>query len=237
MERIEDHQSIDAEGVQAADRRSPAERVESHIWRRMLAGFLVLVPLLVTFVVLRLLINFTDDLVRPTIIGRLGAESPLNFYGVGILLSVIVLYVVGVLVASRAGRAVFEWQHAVLSKVPIVRTISGVTRQATDALSTPSEHHVSRVVFIEWPRKGSRALGFVTGHLRGSDGEDRVAVYIPTVPNPTSGNLAFVPEADIIESDITMEDAMKLVFSGGIVLPDTSPAVLAGGEKEDSQDR
>ena len=129
MERIEDHQSIDAEGVQAADRPSPVERVESHIWRRMLAGFLVLVPLLVTFVVLRLLINFTDDLVRPTIIGRLGETSPLNFYGVGILVSVIVLYVVGVLVASRAGRAVFEWQHAVLSRVPIVKTISGVTRQ------------------------------------------------------------------------------------------------------------
>jgi uncharacterized membrane protein len=84
-----------------------------------------------------------------------------------------------------------------------------------------SQFNFSRVVFIEWPREGMIALGFVTARVVKPDSEESLAiVYIPTVPNPTSGNMALVSEDDLFETDLTVEDAMKLVFSGGIVPPD-----------------
>ena len=102
-----------------------------------------------------------------------------------------------------------------------MKSIYGVAQQATDTLSSSMGHQFSRVVFIEWPRPGYKALGFVTGHLH-SPAEERavLVVYVPTVPNPTSGNLAFVPEEDVVEMDMSVEEAIKAVFSGGIVLPD-----------------
>ncbi len=149
--------------------------------------------------------------------------TPLNFPGVGVITLVVILYGMGVLVSGRVGRRrVVQWQGAVLSRIPIVRSIYGVAHQATEALASPSGHRFSRVVFLEWPRAGYMALGFVTGHCHLPVQEETLmVVYIPTVPNPTSGNLAFVSERDIIETDMSVEEAMKVVFSGGIVLPPT----------------
>ena len=85
-----------------------------------------------------------------------------------------------------------------------------------------SQHRFSRVVFLEWPREGMIAMGFVTGRAMSSrTGETMAVVYIPTVPNPTSGNMAFVMEDDLFETSVSVEAAMKMVFSGGIVLPKT----------------
>ena len=194
------------------------QRLERHVGRRMLAGFIVLVPLAVTYVILRLVFINLDDLFRPWVKDRLPI---FDFPGVGLVFVVVVLYVVGGVVAVRLGRRAVTWQHAIFSRIPVVKSIYGVVSQVTEALSTPMEQHFSRVVFVEWPRPGFWALGFVTGRFRSPDGKgpDKVVVYVPTVPNPTSGNLAFVEVEDIVESDMSVEDAMKLVFSGGIILP------------------
>ena len=107
-----------------------------------------------------------------------------------------------------------------INYVPVARTLYGVTQQAT--ASVGSRANFSRVVFIEWPRDGMMAMGFVTGRARApGKEEDLVSVYVPTVPNPTSGNMAFVLEDDVVETDVAVEDAMKLIFSGGIVLPES----------------
>ena len=197
-------------------------RVERHISRRIVSGFILLVPVLVTLWVILIAFFFVDGLFRGTsgLLSVFGDDRPWDFPGIGVLITLVVLYLVG---AFFAGERLQRWQDAILSRIPIFRGIYGVARQATKALSGPVGHHFSRVVFVEWPRPGVRALGFVTGHLESHDGNDanaKVAVYIPTVPNPTSGMLAFVSEEDIIESNITVQDAMKTVFSGGIVLPE-----------------
>ena len=113
----------------------------------------------------------------------------------------------------------------------MVRMIYGVTQQASDALT--SQYGFSRVVFIEWPREGMIAMGFVTGRIQAEDHSTIAMVYIPTVPNPTSGNLAFVLEDDVIETDLTVEHAMRLVLSGGTVLP--SELALARLPRNDEQ--
>ena len=189
-------------------------RLEHHFTRRILSGFLVLGPVLVTYLVLRLFFVYIDGFFEPIVRGTV-----LDFPGFGVIVTLALFYIVG---AFFAGRRLQAAQDAILTRIPVVRNIYGVARQATDALTSPSGHRFSRVVFIEWPRPGVRALGFVTGHLHsGADDETMmVVVYIPTVPNPTSGNLAWVPEDEVIETSMSVEEAMKVVFSGGIVLPE-----------------
>lgn len=192
-------------------------RAERHLWRKVVSGFLVVVPLGITFIILRAVVVFLDDILRPFL-----GSTPLDFPGIGLVILLIGLYLIGAIVSARLGRKAFDVQGAVLTRVPVVRFIYVLARQATDALSTPMERKVNRVVFIEWPRPGFMALGFVTGQTTPLEegGSPRLIVYVPTVPNPTSGNLAFVAEEDIIDTDITVEEAMKTVFSGGIVPPD-----------------
>ena len=210
------------------EHRTAFQRAEGHILGRMGSGLLVLIPLLITLVVLNFLFVAFARMFRPVVDLIKGSpyvkELPLPVvWAVFILIIFLSLYILGALVASRAGRRrVVRWQGAVLSRIPIVKTIYNVAQQATEALASPMGHEFSRVVFLEWPRPGMRALGFVTGHSHalGDDERSLVVVYIPTVPNPTSGNLAFVSEDEVIETDLSIEDAMKVVFSGGIVLPE-----------------
>ncbi|PKB61432.1 MAG: hypothetical protein BZY79_03810 [SAR202 cluster bacterium Casp-Chloro-G4] len=190
----------------------------------MAAGFFVLVPLLATFLVIRLVFGYVDGIFRGDtgLLTRWIEGTPLDFPGVGVALTLGLLYIIGLLVAAEAGRRAVGWQNAVLSRIPVVKSIYGVAKQATDSLVSPSGHQFSRVVFTEWPREGFLALGFITGRCPSprDDGLNMLVVYIPTVPNPTSGNLAFVSENKVIETKLTVEEAMKIVFSGGMVLPE-----------------
>lgn len=215
------------EGVPLGDQESSAQRtgrrVERHIGRRLVSGFILLVPLLITLWILQLVFSIVDGLFR----GEGGVFSflidgrPWDVPGIGVAVTLVLLYVIG---AFFSGRRVQALQDAVLTKIPVFRTIYGVARQATDALSRPVGHRYRRVVFVEYPRPGLLALGFVTGHIHAAaEGRiDTIAVYIPTVPNPTSGMLAWLPSDQVIETPITVEEAMKAVFSGGTVLPQSS---------------
>ena len=207
------------------------QRVAGHVQGKTLAGLMELVPLLVTVIVLLFVIGYADRFVRPW---GFVAGKPWDFPGIGILTGIVVFYVVGLMISTRGGRKVMNWKDALMNRVPVVKTVYGVTQQATTTLT--SQYRFTRVVFIEWPREGMVAMGFVTGRAYAADtGQSLVVIYIPTVPNPTSGNMAFIIEADVMETDLTVEDAMRLVFSGGIVLPDAMtmarmPRVRSEGE-------
>ena len=191
-------------------------RIESHVQGRTLSGFIELVPLLVTVVVLLFIIRHADSLIRPLGFVK---DRPWDFWGVGFIVLVILFYLVGLAASTRIGKGAMDFMSGVLARAPVVKTVFGVTQQATTAMT--SQYNFSRVVFLEWPRAGMAAMGFVTGRVHAADrAESLVLVYIPTVPNPTSGNMALILEDDVIETDLSVEDAMKLVFSGGIVLPE-----------------
>jgi uncharacterized membrane protein len=192
---------------------SPLARLQRHVGRRIVSGFLILVPLIITFLILRFVYMYVEGFFSPVV-----DEFAWTFPGIGVLITLVLLYITG---AFLAGRRVRAWEDSMLSRIPVLGSIYSVSRQSIDALSSTTGQHFSRVVFLDWPRPGVRAMGFVTGHLdSGIEGSGAVVVvYIPTVPNPTSGMLAWVPEDDVISTDITVEDAMKAVFSGGIVLP------------------
>lgn len=192
--------------------------LESHLWRKIGFGFFILAPLLVTFAVLAFIGVYIDGFVRPL---PFVENQPYDVPGIGIVMAVVVFYLVGSMASTKIGRRFVRAESLILSHIPLIKTIYKVVRQARDALTTAPTQEVSRVVFIEWPRSGMTALGLVTGRYPSSnESEGLLVVYVPTVPNPTSGNLAFVPESEIIDSGLTVEQAMKVVFSGGTVLPD-----------------
>ena len=201
------------------------------MWRRLGAGLLAIIPLLITVLILVYAFNLIDHIFR----GHGGllepwiADTVFDFPGVGVILTIVLLYVVGALYASRIGRAMLGWQRAVLMRIPVARRIYGVAQQAADSLST-SSHRFSRVVFLEWPRPGVLAMGFVTARCLdpGDPDTELLAIYIPTIPNPTSGMLAFAREDEVTETNMSVEDAMKIVFSGAIVMPEAlQPPVKA----------
>ena len=204
----------------APEPRTRVQHLESHVRRRIISGFFVLMPMIVTVWIFYLILGPFDGLVR-----RLFRTTPrldvLDVPGIGVAVVVLVLYVVGSLMASKSGRRAIDWPNAIIEHIPTVRTIYSAVKQAADALSSPMSQQFKRVVFVEWPRPGFMAMGFVTGQFY-SHGDDRtlLCVYIPTAPNPTSGNMAFLPDSRVFDSDMTLEEGMKVVFSGGIVLPD-----------------
>ena len=123
-----------------------------------MAGFMELVPLIVSALVLLFIIGYVDQFIRPS---PLVDGKPWDFPGIGLLVAIVVFYIIGLVVSTRAGRTVMEWKNAVLNVIPVVKTIYGVTQQATKSVS--SQFGFTRVVFLEWPREGMVAMGFVTG--------------------------------------------------------------------------
>lgn len=193
------------------------KRIEGHIQSRTIAGLLNLVPLLVTVIVVIFLIEKADALVRPL---PFVSERPWDFPGIGIIVGVIVFYLVGLVISTQFGMKLSDGKSKLIGYIPVIKNIFGVTQQVMASFT--SQYSFSRVVFLEWPREGMIAMGFITGRAYSAKTQDSMAiVYIPTIPNPTSGNMALVMEDDLIETDLAVEDAMKLVFSGGIVLPET----------------
>ena len=188
-------------------------------------------PLIVTVLAVLFIVGYAD-LVRdlPFISGQ-----PWDFPGLGLIIIIIVAYLVGIAISTPPGGMLMRVKDAVIGNIPVVGTVFGVTQQAITSFS--GQFNFSRVVFIEWPREGMVAMGFVTGQVYSEDRErSMVAVYIPTVPNPTSGNMAFIIEDDVMETNISVDDAMKLVFSVGIVLPKSIVMARVPLDTRDSQD-
>ena len=205
------------------EQMSFARRIERHIQGKTISGLMELFPLLVTILVLAVIIGYADSFVHP-LVKYLPWDLPfiggLTFTGVGLIILTILFYLTGLAVSSRLGRRSFDLTGKVLNGTPVVGSIYGLTQTVAAVMS--SQYRFSRVVFIEWPRDGMIALGFVTGRaISPATGESLVVVYVPTVPNPTSGNMAILVEDDVFETDLTVEDAMKMVFSGGIVIPES----------------
>ena len=199
-------------------------RVKNHFQSKTMNGLVEITPAIITIIVVVALIGYADTFVRPHIanvppVHILGLNLSLNFPGVGIVIGIIVSYIIGLLISSRIGVNCMRGMDKLMLRIPFVKSVFGVSRQIMTSMT--SQYNFSRVVFIEWPRENMIAMGFVTGRAYSErTGESLAVVYVPTVPNPTSGNMALVLEDHIIETDMSVEDAMKWVFSGGISLPE-----------------
>lgn len=181
---------------------------------RVVTGLAVIVPLAVTIWVVRFLFLRIDGLLQPILVEVIGRRIP----GAGLLVTLVLLYLVGLLVQTLGGRTLLYYAERVLLKLPFLKDVYGSSKTIMETFTNPAGVGFKRVVSFEYPRRGCRAFGFVTNEVVLSDGSRELAIFLPTTPNPTSGYLLFLPTDDVEETTMTVDEAVKLIVSGGVVL-------------------
>ena len=187
--------------------------------RITLAGLFAIVPLALTFYIIKIIIVFLDQLTAP-IMARINFEIP----GFGLILTLLIIFALGIFVTNVLGRRLFSWGERLISSIPLVKNIYNTLKQITNAFSgaTQTENY-QRVIYIQYPRKELWTISFVTGESVDGSGKEYYHVFVPTTPNPTSGVFIIIPKKDAIEADLTVEEGLKAVISGGLLAPEQSP--------------
>ena len=194
-----------------------------------ITGILITVPVAFTLFILNFLFKLLDDLVVPWFIKTLieiGTPLPENFRlpGLGLILIVLLIFVIGVLTKSFLGGKLVQLGEMIVDRIPVVRTLYTGAKQVVTTIAEADTKAFRKVVLVEFPRKGIYSVGFITGTTKGEVQEltdaNLVNVFVPTTPNPTSGFLVFVPNEDIIDLTMTVEDGIKFIISVGIVTPE-----------------
>lgn len=204
--------------------------IREAVGRYFVAGLLAFAPIGITIWALAFIIRSLDNLLLPAVIELLfpGLQEPPNLPPfVGALFTFVVILLAGVIVRHFFGHKVVQLSERLLSRVPVARSIYQAVKQLFEAiLSTSSaQSSFNRVVLVEYPRRGMWGIAFVTGSVRGAlldtfPDELMLNCFIPTTPNPTSGFYLIVPESDVREVDLSVEDAFKVIMSAGLVTPD-----------------
>jgi len=189
-----------------------------------ITGLLVWVPLAITLWVLHLLVSTMDQtlLLLPE---EFRTERWLGVYvpGMGVVMTVVVVLVTGLVVTNFLGQRLLLFWEGVLSRIPVVKSIYNSVKQVSDTLFTSGGHAFRKALLVQYPREGSWTIAFLTGepggdvinHLHG----EYWSVYVPTTPNPTSGFFLMMPKADVIELDMSVDAALKYIISMGVVAP------------------
>lgn len=197
-----------------------------------LTGVIVTAPISITIFLVWQFISFLDERVEAILPARYDPETYLPFTvpGLGLLVMLAFLTFVGMLAAGFAGRTLVSLGERLLARMPVVRSVYGTLKQVFETVFAHSSRSFREVVLIEYPRRGIGAIGFVTGPTRGEvqerSDDELVNVFLPTTPNPTSGFLLFLPRKDIVHLDMTIEEGIKMVISGGIVTPSQNGGAL-----------
>ncbi len=194
------------------------ESVVNHLKGKFFAGLFVVIPLGITIFILKFLFNFADGILGAYLDTLFSAIShrETHFPGLGMITGAIVIYLTGLVATNVLGTQFLHWGDEILSRIPLVNSIYTSSKQLMKVFSEGKSSY-RRAVLVEWPRPGVRAVGFVTAEVE-RDGERLLVVYVPTMPNPTSGFALFFREADVCDSGMTVEEAVKFVVSGGVVV-------------------
>ena len=190
-----------------------------------ITGLLILVPLAITLWVLHLVIGTLDQslLLLPP---QWRPEAVFGFHvpGLGAILTLLVIFLTGVATRNFIGKQIVSFWESMLARIPVVNSIYTSVKQVSDTLFSSSGNAFRKAVLIQYPRQGSWTIAFLTGvpggdvknHLAG----DYVSLYVPTTPNPTSGFFLMMPRTDVIELEMSVEEALKYIVSMGVVSPD-----------------
>jgi uncharacterized membrane protein len=209
------------------DKPQPAKRpgIFGRFRSWFLTGLLVTAPVLLTVYITWWAIQLIDGQVA----GILPGFDQLRFAnvpGVGLIIGVLLITLIGAIAAGFLGRWIIRLGEAILNRMPVVRTIYGASKQILETVISTQSDAFREVVLVEYPRRDLWVIGFVTGGTKGEVARrvdiDMVNVFVPTTPNPTSGFLLFCPRKDVVFLEMSVEEAVKLVVSGGIVTPPDS---------------
>ncbi|MGZ3598096.1 MAG: DUF502 domain-containing protein [Syntrophales bacterium] len=189
-----------------------------------LTGLAVTVPIGLTLYILFFLIDIMDSLLR-IIPLKYHPDTLLGIHipGLGTIVTVILIFICGLITASYVGNKIVQYGEDLLYRIPFVRNIYQAIKRFSDTVVMDRRSSFKRVVLVEFPRKGLYTIGFVTGkpvwEIKREIGENLISVFLPTTPNPTSGYLIILPEDELVEVDMSVEEALTYIISVGIVAP------------------
>ena len=200
--------------------------------RIIIAGLLVWLPLGITIFIIKILL----DLLGQTYLLIPVGLRPENLFGVTIpgfeiIMAIIILFSTGLVAANYLGKTLVETWEKFLDKIPLVRSIYAPLKKFAELVLSDQTQSFSKVLLIQYPRKGLYSLCFQTskdvGEIQEKSGEDVICVFIPTTPNPTSGYIIMIPKDEVIELDMSVEDALKMIISLGVVVPSSDTDLTA----------
>ncbi len=191
-----------------------------------ISGLLVWLPIVITLAVLKFLVDLLSRslLLLPTDY-QPDVVFGFHFPGIGVILTLAIIFLTGLLAANFIGSRLVELGDAIMARIPLVRTIYTGVKQVTQTLFTPGGQSFRKVLLVEFPREGVWTIAFQTGEvskdIEGVLNETMVSYFVPTTPNPTSGFLMMAPRSKVIDLDLSVDQALKMVISLGVVQPGT----------------
>ncbi len=184
-----------------------------------MTGLLTLLPLAITLYLFYLIFYFLDNLIGDILYALFEFRIP----GIGFAAGILLILAVGFIASNLIGKKLINYSDHILQRVPLLRGIYSSSKQIIDAFTIQGKNAFQKVVMLEYPRKGLYVIGFVTGSTRGEiqdkTKEETLSIFIPTTPNPTSGMLILAPRDQVIELDMTIEEGLKVIISGGLFIP------------------
>ncbi|NNE79167.1 MAG: DUF502 domain-containing protein [Silicimonas sp.] len=201
--------------------------------RSFLTGLVVIAPIGLTLWLIWTVAGWVDSWVLPFVPIWLRPDQyvGLNVRGIGVLVFLIFTVLVGWMAKGIIGKSLIRWGEGIVHNLPVVRSVYKGLKQIAETVFAQTETSFDTACLVEYPRKGIWAIAFISTSAKGEidkkidHDSDKTAIFLPTTPNPTSGFLLFVPKSDVIELDMTVEDAAKLVISAGLVYPDGAQAL------------
>ena len=190
--------------------------IAGRVRRYFLTGVLVLVPLAATLLIFKWLFDAIDGILEPAVEAIFGRPIA----GIGFVAIIVLIFLAGIIASNVVGRKVIQRGESLVDELPMVRELYNTFKQILQSVILPQKGGFKEVVLVEFPRPGMKTIGFVTNRVKDTKGNKLVNVYIPTSPNPTSGYLEIIPEEDVVTIDMPIDDAIKMVVSGGMVSPE-----------------
>jgi len=252
-------------GTEPAPRRGLARfllRPVAVFRNNFLAGLVVVIPIAITIWLIWTFVGWIDSWVMPFIpnyyhpdvainrwfgdsawfLNTFGEDFQVNVRGIGVVFFLIFTSIVGLIVKGVVGRSLLHWGERLVARMPIVRSLYSGVKQIAETIFAQQDSKFDKACLVEYPRKGIWAIAFISTTAKGevdaniAAGEPVVSVFLPTTPNPTSGFLLFLPRSSVIELDMSIEDAAKLVISAGLVYPNGEDKAAPVAHEPDTPD-
>ncbi|ARE38418.1 Transporter [Rhodovulum sp. P5] len=239
MHQDDDHFDHDI-AANEAHQRSAARGIFARLRNNFLAGMVVIAPVGLTVWLIWTVTGWIDGVVLPIVPDRFQPEQyiGIDIRGLGVIFFLLFTLIVGWIAKGMVGRSFIGWGERVVDRMPVIRSVYNGLKQIAETVFHQTETSFDKACLVEYPRKGIWAVAFISTRARGEINrriprdDQMMAVFLPTTPNPTSGFLLFVPKADVIELDMSVEDAAKLVISAGLVAPDEKVVPAPGALQE-----
>ena len=191
---------------------------------RMITGLIVIIPFFITLYI----ISFINKIFLPLVkkigfLEKLSIQYPVSEHIIGIIfgtiITFVIIYITGILATNFFGKKIINIGEKIINKIPFIKTVYSLSKQVIESVTISSSQAFKRVVWLDYPSKGIKVLGFITKDLIEKNTNAKyVCIFMPTTPNPTSGFMIVLPDTEVIDSGLTVEEAMKIIISGGMFL-------------------